>query len=69
MSEQIDIAVDQGVVAPPLPEIEFLRDFVASVPEPPPQLIEGILHQRCKMVLGGTSQQEQQVVVSAEPGG
>ena len=55
MSEQIDIAVDLGVVPPPLPEIEFLREFVANVPEAPPQLIEGILHQGCKMVLGGTS--------------
>ena len=54
-AEQVDPAVDLGVVAPPLPEIEFLREFVANVPEPPPQLIEGILHQGCKMVLGGTS--------------
>ena len=55
MSSPIDIAVDLGVVPPPLPEIEFLRDFVASVPEPPPQVIEGVLHQGCKMILGGTS--------------
>ena len=34
MSEQIDIAVDLGVVPPPLAEIEFLREFVANVPEP-----------------------------------
>ena len=44
MGEQIDIAVDLGVVPPPLPELELLRDFVADLPEPPPQLIEGILH-------------------------
>jgi hypothetical protein len=55
MSEQIDIAVDLGVVAPPLPEIEFLREFVANVPQPPPQVVEGILHRGCKMILGGTS--------------
>jgi hypothetical protein len=55
MGEQIDIAVDLGVVPAPLPEIEFLREFVASVPAPPPLLIEGMLHQGCKMVLGGTS--------------
>jgi len=54
-SEQIDPAVDLGVVPPPLPEIEFLRDFAASVPAPPPQIIDGILHQGCKMILGGTS--------------
>lgn len=54
-SEQVDIAVDLGVVAPPLPEIEFLREFAASVPDPPPEIVEGILHQGCKMILGGTS--------------
>jgi hypothetical protein len=47
MNQQIDIAVDLGVVARPLPEIEFLREFVGNVPEAPPQLIEGILHQGC----------------------
>jgi hypothetical protein len=55
MSEPIDIAVDLGAVPPPLPEILFLRDFVATVRPPPPQIIEGVLHQGCKMVLGGTS--------------
>jgi hypothetical protein len=41
MSEQIDIAVDLGVVPAPLPEIEFLREFAADVPNPPPQIVEG----------------------------
>jgi len=54
-SEQVDVAVDLGVLPPPLPEIEFLREFSASVPVPPPQVIEGILHRGCKMILGGTS--------------
>ena len=54
-SEQVDPAVALGVLPPPLPEIEFLREFVANVPEPPPQVIEGVLHQGCKMILGGTS--------------
>ena len=51
MSEQIDIAVDLGVVAAPLPEIEFLRQFASTLTAPPPQIIEGILHHRCEMVL------------------
>ena len=55
MSEQIDIAVDLGVVPPPLPEIMSLRQLVEAAPMPPPQIIEGVLHQGCKMVLGGTS--------------
>lgn len=54
-SEQVDPAEALGVVPPPLPEIEFLRDFAANVPAPPPQVIEGVLHQGCKMILGGTS--------------
>lgn len=55
MSEQIDIAVDLGVVPRPLPEIMSLRQLVETAPAPPPQVIEGILHQGCKMILGGTS--------------
>jgi hypothetical protein len=55
MSEQIDIAVDLGVVPPPLPEIMSLRQLVEAAPATPPQIIEGVLHQGCKMILGGTS--------------
>jgi hypothetical protein len=55
LNQQIDIAVDLGVIPALLAEIEFLREFVASVPNPPSQLIDGILHQGDKMILGGTS--------------
>jgi regulatory protein RepA len=55
MGEQIDIAVDLGVVAPPLPEILTVRQLVETAAAPPPQIIEGVLHQGCEMVLGGTS--------------
>lgn len=55
MSEQVDIAVDLGAVVPPLPEIVSLREFAETAPAPPPQIIEGVLHRGCKMVLGGTS--------------
>jgi RecA-family ATPase len=55
MSEQIDIAVDLGVVAPALPEILSVSQLVDAAPAPPPQIIDGILHQGCKMILGGTS--------------
>ena len=55
MNDQVDIAVDLGAVPPPLPEILTLRQLVEVAPAPPPQIIEGILHQGCKMVLGGTS--------------
>ena len=55
MSEQVDIAVDLGAVPPPLPEMVWMDEFTASPPVAPPQLIEGILHQGCKMILGATS--------------
>jgi hypothetical protein len=55
MSEQVDIAVDLGAVPPALPEIVTLRQFAAAPPVAPPQIIEGILHRGCKMILGGTS--------------
>jgi hypothetical protein len=54
-SEQVDPAVDLAVLPPPLPEIEFLRDFAGNVPVPPPQIIEGVLHQGSKMILAGPS--------------
>ena len=55
MSEPLDIAVDLGAVPEPLPEILNLRQLVETAPAPPPQIIEGVLHKGCKMVLGGTS--------------
>lgn len=55
MSEQIDIARDLGAVAPALPDIGFLEDIAESPPLAPPQIIDGILHQGCKMIVGGTS--------------
>jgi RecA-family ATPase len=55
MSHQIDIVVDLGVLPPPLPEILTLRQLVEVATAPPRQIIDGILHQGCKMILGGTS--------------
>jgi hypothetical protein len=55
MSEPIDIAVDLGVIPPPLPDEVSLRQMVEAGAPPPRQIIEGILHQGCKMILGGTS--------------
>ncbi|MGC3956645.1 MAG: AAA family ATPase [Verrucomicrobiota bacterium] len=55
MNEQVDIAVDLGAVPPALPEIVTLKQFAVAPPVAPPQIIEGILHRGCKMILGGTS--------------
>ena len=55
MSEPIDIAVDLGAVPEPLPAIVTRRELAKAAPMPPPQVIEGVLHQGCKMILSGTS--------------
>ena len=54
-TEQVDPAVDLGAVAPALPDILTLEQLCAVAVPPPPLIIEGILHQGCKMILGGTS--------------
>jgi hypothetical protein len=54
-AEQVDPAVDLGALPPPLPEILDVEELFSRRKEAPPQIIAGILHQGCKMVLGGTS--------------
>ena len=54
-SDQIDPAVDLGVIPAPLPEIIDAAEFRARILEHPPELIQGILHQGSKLVLGGGS--------------
>ncbi|HWH68669.1 MAG TPA: AAA family ATPase, partial [Candidatus Sulfotelmatobacter sp.] len=53
MNGPIDIAVDRSLIPPPLPDLFVLSDLLAA--PPPPQLIGGLLHQGCKMILGGIS--------------
>jgi hypothetical protein len=55
MSEPLDIAVELGAVPAPLPEIVTRRELARRAPRPPPQVVEGVLHQGCKMILSGTS--------------
>ena len=45
MSEQIDIAVDLGVVTKRLPEILNLRQLVEAAMAPPRLLIDGVLQE------------------------
>jgi hypothetical protein len=54
-AEQVDIAVDLGALPPALPDWYYIEDCAASPRLPPPEIIQGILHQGCKMILGGTS--------------
>ena len=54
-TEQVDVAVDLGALPPPLPEIITLDQLEEMEFPAPPIVIEGILHQGCKMILGGTS--------------
>jgi hypothetical protein len=55
VAEQVDIAVDLGAVPPALPDWYYIENAMAKPHPPPAELIEGILHQGCKMILGGTS--------------
>jgi hypothetical protein len=48
MSGQIDIAVDLGVLRSSMPGILDVENLVARRRLPPPQIIEGILHQGCR---------------------
>jgi hypothetical protein len=54
-SQQVDVAVDLGAVPPALPDILNLEQLFEGAMPPPPLIIDGILHQGCKMILGGTS--------------
>jgi hypothetical protein len=51
----ISVEVALGLVPKPLPAPETVRDLFAYPDPTPPLLIDGVLHQGCKMVLAGTS--------------
>ena len=53
--DQVDIAEDLKAVPAALPNWYYIEDAMAHPHRPPPELIMGILHQGCKMVLSGTS--------------
>jgi DNA-binding transcriptional ArsR family regulator len=53
--DQIDPAVALGVLPPPLPSIMSFRELCEVDIPVPPQIVDGVLHQGCKMILGGTS--------------
>ena len=53
--DQVDPAVDLGAVQGDLADWHYIEDLAAHPHPKPPELIAGILHQGCKMILGGTS--------------
>lgn len=55
MSEQRDIATDLGVAPEPLPQMVSARELVSDRRPAPPQIVRGVLHQTCKLLLSGTS--------------
>jgi hypothetical protein len=55
LNQQIDIAEDLGVLPRALPEIVTAGQLAEAAPMPPPQVVDGVLHQQCKMILSGTS--------------
>lgn len=54
-SQQVDVAVDLGALPPALPAWYYIEQAWTNPHRTPPELIAGILHQGCKMTLGGTS--------------
>ena len=54
-TDKVDIAVALGAVPPALPDIITLDQLEEMDFPTPPVIIEGVLHQGCKMILGGTS--------------
>ena len=55
MSKVVDIAEALGVVAPALPAMVAARELMKNTRPAPPQIIHGVLHQTCKLLLSGTS--------------
>lgn len=54
-AQPIDVAVWLGLQPRPLPPILTVPDLAATAPPCPPEIIGGILHRGCKLVLAGTS--------------
>lgn len=52
---QLDPAEVIGLLPPALPEIDSLTNLLDKMPTEPPQIILGVLHKGCKLILGGTS--------------
>ena len=53
--DQVDPAVDLGAIPADLADWHYIEDIAANPHPKPPELIAGLLHQGCKMILGGTS--------------
>ena len=53
--DQVDPAVDLGAIQADLDDWHYIEDIAVNPHPKPPELIAGVLHQGCKMILGGTS--------------
>ena len=53
--DQVDPAVDLGAIQADLADWHYIEDIATNPHPKPTELIAGILHQGCKMILGGTS--------------
>ena len=53
--DQVDPAVDLGAIQDDLADWHYIEDIATNPHPKPTELIAGILHQGCKMILGGTS--------------
>jgi RecA-family ATPase len=55
MNEQIDLAEVLEVLPPALPTMVPARELMSDRRPAPPQIVRGVLHQTCKLLLSGTS--------------
>ena len=51
----IDVPAEEQLVSQILPPIRSAEELLLNPPQKPPEVVEGLLHQGCKMVLGGAS--------------
>src|SRR5262249_8735538 len=51
----VDVGSDERAMGRSLPLIRSAKELLLSPPPKPPEIIVGLLHQGCKMVLGGAS--------------
>ena len=54
-SVMMDIPREEQLISRTLPPIQSAEELLLNPPQKPPEVVEGVLHQGCKMVLGGAS--------------
>jgi hypothetical protein len=51
----VGVVGDEQFVSKPLPPIRSAKELLSNRPPKPPEIVKGLLHQGCKIVMGGAS--------------